>query len=94
MLLLGWMWGYTQVEEVPSETPPLDKILNDKCHNNVEAKNKDGQNNKRHRGSRKEKYSSSSNESNCDRHKDSSEDSYIEDDLHCTKNDVFHWGCL
>ena len=43
-----------------------------------------------HRGSRKEKYSSSSDESDCDRHKDSSEDSYIEHDLHCTKNEVFH----
>ena len=37
----------TQVEKVPSETLPPDKTLNSKCHNNVEAKSKDGQNNKR-----------------------------------------------
>ena len=30
----------TQVEKVLSETLPLDKNLNKKCHINVEAKNK------------------------------------------------------
>ena len=29
-----------QVESVPSETLPLDKTLNSKCHNNVEVKSK------------------------------------------------------
>ena len=33
----------TQVEETPSETPPLDKTLNSKCHNDIVVKNKDGQ---------------------------------------------------
>ena len=28
----------TQVKKIPSETPPLDKTLNNKCHNNVEKK--------------------------------------------------------
>ena len=37
----------TQVEKGPSETLPFDKTLNSKCHNNVEAKNKDGQKNKK-----------------------------------------------
>ena len=32
----------TQVEKAPSETLPLDKTLNSKRHNNVEAKDKDG----------------------------------------------------
>ena len=51
----------TQVEKVLSETLPLDKNLNRKCHINVEAK--DGQKNKRQdspkkktKGSRKRKY--------------------------------------
>ena len=59
----------TQVEKVPSETPLLDKTLNSKCHNNVEAKTKDSQRNKRQdspkkkdKGSRKRKYSSSLDE--------------------------------
>ena len=53
----------TQVEKVPSEIPPLDKILNSKYHNNVGAKNKDDQKNKRQdspkkkeKGFRKRKY--------------------------------------
>ena len=33
----------TQVGKVPSKTLSLDKTLNSKCHNNAEAKNKDGQ---------------------------------------------------
>ena len=37
----------TQIEEVPSESLPLDEALNRKCDNNVETKNKDGQKNKR-----------------------------------------------
>ena len=37
----------TQVEVIPSEPPPIDKTLNTKRHNNVEAKNKDGLKNKR-----------------------------------------------
>ena len=37
----------TQVEEVLSETLPLDKTLNSKCHNNIETKTKDSQKNKR-----------------------------------------------
>ena len=60
----------TQVEKVPSETLPLDKTLNSKCHKNVEVKNKDGQKNKsqdspkmKSKGSRKSKYSSHSDES-------------------------------
>ena len=37
----------TQTEEVLLETLPLHKTLNSKSHNAVEAKNKDGQKNKR-----------------------------------------------
>ena len=37
----------TQVEKVPSETLPPDNTLKSKCHNNVEAKYKDSQKNKR-----------------------------------------------
>ena len=37
----------TQVEKISSETQLLDRTLNSKCHNNNEAKNKDGQKNKR-----------------------------------------------
>ena len=37
----------TQIENVLSETQKLNKTLNNKCHNNVEAKNKDSQKNKR-----------------------------------------------
>ena len=76
----------TQIKKVPSETLPLDKTLNSKYHRNIEAKNKDGQKNKRqdspkkkNKGSRKRKYSSSSGES--DSHSDedsSSEDSDID----------------
>ena len=47
----------TQVEEVPSETPSLDKTLNSKRHNNVEAKNKDGQRNKKDSLKKKDKGS-------------------------------------
>ena len=59
----------TQVEKVPSETLLLNKTLNSKCYNNVEAKTKDGQRNKRQdspkkkdKGSRKRKYSASLDE--------------------------------
>ena len=45
----------TQVENVPSETLPLDKTLNSKCHDNVEVKNKDGQKNKRQHSPKKKK---------------------------------------
>ena len=69
-----------------SETPPLDKTLNSKYHNNVEAKNKDGQKNKRQnspkkkdKGSRKRKYNSFADESDSDSDEDSSsEDSDID----------------
>ena len=37
----------TQIEEVPSETQSLGKTLYSKCHNNVEVKNKNDQENKR-----------------------------------------------
>ena len=37
----------TQVEVIPSEPLPIDKILNTKRYNNVEVKNKDGLKNKR-----------------------------------------------
>ena len=47
----------SQVEEVPSETPSLDKTLNSKRHNNVEAKNKDGQRNKKDSLKKKDKGS-------------------------------------
>ena len=68
----------TQIEKVPSEAPPLAKTLNSKCHSNVKARNKDGQENKRQDSkerkkdneSRKIKYSSSSDGS--DRDEDSS----------------------
>ena len=70
----------TRIEEVSSETLPLDKTLNSKCHNNVETKNKGGQKNKRQdspkkkdKGSRKRKYSSSLDGSDSDTDKDSSE---------------------
>ena len=67
---------------------PLDKTLNSKCHNNVEAKNKDSQKNKRqdspkkkNKGSRRRKYSSSSHETDNDSEEDSSsEDSDIDND--------------
>ena len=74
-----------QVEKVPSETLPLTKTLNSKCHNNAEVKNKDGQKNKRqdspkkNKESRKKKYSSFLDESDSDNDKDlSSEDSDID----------------
>ena len=77
-----------QVEKESSETLLLNKILNSKCHNNVEAKNNDDQKNKRqdspkkkNKGSRKRKYSSSSHESDSDSDEDSSsEDSDIDND--------------
>ena len=63
----------TQVEEVPSETPPLDS----NGHNNVEAENKNEQKIKRQdspkkkdKRSSKRKYSSSSDESDSDSEKD------------------------
>ena len=75
----------TQVEKVPSETSPLDKTLNSKCHNNIEAKNKDGQKNERQDSpkkkdnrSRKKKCSSSLDESDSDSDEDSSKDSDID----------------
>lgn len=44
---MGYKPEITQVEKVLSETLPLDKTLNKKCQNNIEAKNKDGQKNQR-----------------------------------------------
>ena len=82
------MWDepeMTQIEEVPSESLPLDEALNRKFDNNVETKNKDGQKNKRQdspkkkdKGSRKRKYSSSLDESDSDSDEDSSDDSDID----------------
>ena len=72
-----------QVEKFPSETFLLDETLNNKCHNNVEGKNKAGQKNKRqgspkmkNQVSRKRKYSSSLDESDSD--SDSDENSSLE----------------
>ena len=72
-----------QVEKFPSETLLLDETLNNKCHNNVDGKNKAGQKNKRqgspkmkNQVSRKRKYSSSLDESDSD--SDSDENSSLE----------------
>ena len=76
----------TQVEEVPSKTPILDKTLNSKCHNNVKAKNKVGRESKRrdslrkkNKGSRKRKYSSFLDELDSYSEEDSTVDSDIDD---------------
>ena len=72
-----------QVEKFPSETLLLDETLNNKCHKNVDGKNKAGQKNKRqgspkmkNQVSRKWKYSSSLDESDSD--SDSDENSSLE----------------
>ena len=72
-----------QVEKFPSETLLLDETLNNKCHKNVDGKNKAGQKNKRqgspkvkNQVSRKRKYSSSLDESDSD--SDSDENSSLE----------------
>ena len=72
-----------QVEKFPSETLLLDETLNNKCHNNVDGKNKAGQKYKRqgspkmkNQVSRKRKYSSSLDESDSD--SDSDENSSLE----------------
>ena len=72
-----------QAEKFPSETLLLDETLNNKCHKNVDGKNKAGQKNKRqgspkmkNQVSRKRKYSSSLDESDSD--SDSDENSSLE----------------
>ena len=107
IVILGDEPEITQVEKVPSEILPLDKTLNSKCYKNVDAKNKDGQKNKRqdspiikNKESRKSKYGSPLDESDSDSDEDSSSE-YSDIDNHqnlqrkkCPRMSIPHQGSL